>query len=387
MRHAGLAALARRPRSAEELGSLMPINKRGPKSWQVKVRSHAGTWWTITVHSRTEAERTEREMFTAKDRGETWVHPRYRQGWLTVREACEVFMVAQRGRLSTRTYLRYARELEDFTVWGESQFRPFLMSRFGRPLLRRYYAHLSGDKSGRWGRKRTVKTSNKILQTVQILWKWAYEHDDELGWEGLIPRSRRLELPTPMQRITVAPTWGEMDDLIGELEGLEWARRAAWIQRFTALRIGEVMGLTWAAVHLQERQLFVAPEISKGGYSGRILPLSDHLIEELKRWPRTEGPLCGPIVERLRDTSRPARAYSRAWMRAQVRELAWKRQPTHALRKGVISGLRGLGADGDAVELFAGHKLAGVKVSYLDHEIAFNLRAVVDLIPAVGESA
>lgn len=71
-----------------------------------------------------------------------------------------------------------------------------------------------------------------------------------------------------------------------------------------------------------------------------------------------------------------------AWKRAGVREVAWKGQPHQRFRKGFRSGLKRLGADGEAVEYLIGHYLGLVTV-YTDPEF-LPLREAVDLIPPLA---
>lgn len=360
----------------------MGVYRIGSK-WQAKLRSWDGRWWSIVCTRKADAEKHEREMHAAKERGETWVHPRNRQVRLTLRKGGEEFILAQETRLRSRTMERYRRELENFVCWCEDQGLEDVGG-LSRPLLRRYYKHLLA--TGRWGRPRQPQSANKILQCLGVWWEWLYDHDDELGHEDAVPRPRKVEVYAVAAPVTVAPTWSEMDDLIMELESVEWARRAAWLQRFTALRIGETLGVTWGAVNLDTRQIRIDAEISKGGYGGRVLPISTALLEEIERWPRGSADtlVCATSTS-TRNSSRPARVYRTAWKRAGVRREAWDGQPTHSVRKGVYSGLLGEGAHPDAVEALAGHSFSASRRPYMDAEIAFKLADVVEMIPRVGE--
>lgn len=360
----------------------MGVYKVG-KKWQAKRRSHTGEWWSILCARKADAQAHDRDMQIARDTGKPWIHPRDRQVRLTLRRMGEEFILAQQTRLRPRTMHRYRRELESFVSWAEDQGKGDAGA-LSRSLLRRYYRHLC--TSGRWGRARKPQTANKIMRCLHTWWTWAYEHDDELGAEDGIPRPRRIELFAVAPPVTVAPTWSEMDDLIGELEHVEWARRAAWIQRFTAMRIGAVMQLSWQAIDFEADQIRIAPEISKGGYGGRVLPIAKALRAEMERWPvgAPESYVCA-ASDSTRATSRPARIYRAAWERSGVRRAVWHRQPTHSVRKGVYSGLLGEGAHPDAVDALAGHSLGASRRPYLDAEIAFRLVELVERIPKVGE--
>lgn len=363
----------------------MAIVKRGDR-YQVKVRGLQGEWWTQTVGTRRDAEHVEREMESARARGEAWLHPRARQPErLTLRVVAETFIDAQRARLARRTLVRYGSELEHFTQWAEGRGKGFVTD-FSRPLLRDYLEHVTHSRS--WGGDRKPATVVKHMKTVQVFWAWADDAADDYGWT--VPRARRIDLPTLGATVAVAPSWAEMDDMIGALDDARdrfrqpWAWRAAVIQRFTGGRIGEVLTLRWSDVDTEGRKLLFRTENTKGGYGGREVPLSCHLVPLLKAWERWDEWVVGERASRHGDNSRPARVMSTAWRTAGVREAAWIGHPTHALRKGVVSGLIRRGANRDAVEVLVGHSLGAVRGAYLDPRVALDLSVAVDLIPAMG---
>ena len=115
--------------------------------------------------------------------------------------------------------------------------------------------------------------------------------------------------------------------------------------------------LKWADFDLGTATLRVRGELGKTPQErmGRIVPISDHLVAELKTWkpmPDRKGWVidCGREANGARAREARARDMMRAWKRARVREDAWKQRPHHAFRKGVRSGLKRLGADDMAVE-------------------------------------
>ncbi|MCB9797171.1 MAG: tyrosine-type recombinase/integrase [Alphaproteobacteria bacterium] len=97
---------------------------------------------------------------------------------------------------------------------------------------------------------------------------------------------------------------------------MERARRAAWIQRFTALRISEALQLRWEDVDLDRAELMVRTETSKGGYFGRVLPMSAFLVAEMRGWSRSDAVVCTEMGFRARTGSRPARVFTTACRRA-----------------------------------------------------------------------
>ena len=150
--------------------------------------------------------------------------------------------------------------------------------------------------------------------------------------------------------------------------------RLACLQRFTGCRITETTLLEWTDYDEQRALLRLRPETTKGGYGGREIPVSPHLAVMLASWPRVNERVAG-------FQGRPqAMVFTRAWTRSGVRPEVWQHQPSHAIRKGVVTGLLALGASADAVEVLVGHQLDAVRNAYVDQD-ALNLRSVVELIP------
>jgi integrase len=175
-----------------------------------------------------------------------------------------------------------------------------------------------------------------------------------------------------------------MDAMISQLE--DWAYRLAVLQRSCGSRLRETLLLQWTDLDLDARRLTFRPETTKGGYGGRVLPIPRHLAAELAGWPTRAagGSVVSPPAAELGARGHAGRSISRAWARAGIRREAWWSHPTHALRKGWVSGLLALGADRDAVEVLAGHSLGRVRDSYVDPAVALSLRATMDLVPEPG---
>ncbi|MCB9797852.1 MAG: tyrosine-type recombinase/integrase, partial [Alphaproteobacteria bacterium] len=268
-----------------------------------------------------------------------------------------------------------------FVRWAEKRHgRTVKADVLSRRLLREYFEHLSSSDS-RHKRPRALSTCQRNLTCIFTAWSWCYERDDELNggaWKDQIPRPRKPNLPRAGTHMTVrAPTWKEMDRLIGELEG--WGRKLAILQRCAGLRRGAALALTWADVDLEHGWLALRAEITKGGYGGRSVPLAPVLTQELKRWGPDEGLILADAPTG-RALERRLRCFGQAWKRAGVDPRVWEKRPTHSLRKGFASGLRELGAQPDAVEVLLGHSLGNSRGAYIDH-VALKLREAVALVP------
>ena len=281
------------------------------------------------------------------------------------------------------TVRRHACCLEMFRKWLSTSGRGVDPSVLSKKMLADFYSHLLA--TGRHSRGRKPETSQKVVSSVEIFWKWAYQQED---YGEVIPRPRHLPFARPPRTPTVAPTWEEMDRCVAACSG--WHRQLAVLLRFTGLRVQQAMLLRWEDFDLRSATLKVRGELGKTPQerSGRIVPISEHLVEEVKAMaplPERRGFVvrCGRRANGPRAREARARDMGRAWKRAGVREEAWKQRPHHAYRKGVRSGLKRLDADDMAVEFLLGHNL-GIAGVYTDPE-AMPLREAVNLIPPLTQ--
>lgn len=237
-----------------------------------------------------------------------------------------------------------------------------------RDMLTGYYAHL---EFGRHVARRSATTKRRIVEKVEIAWRWLADTE----WHPDVPRPKRIEMPRTPPCAIQAPTWEEMDAAVKACRH-EGPLRLTTLLRYTGLRVGQAMALTWADVDLKHGTLTIAPH---KGLPGFFQPMSPHLVEEMAKWGTREGHVI---------TWRPVRQYreravAAAWADAGVREVVWKRRQDQAFRRGVVSGLARAGVDREAAELFVGHAVAGVRAHYLDRE-AVPLRAAAAAIPKIG---
>lgn len=263
-------------------------------------------------------------------------------------------------------------------------FRRFLKGRgaltvadFSRQLMTDFNAWLARPENSRHGKKaRSPETVIKNTSIVQRLWQWAYDRDDH----GMVPPPKRLKMPSAPGRVTVAPTWAEMDACIAAC-ATEWHRQLAILMRFTGLRVNQAMGLKWSDFDFERATLTVRGELGKTAQEmrGRVVPISPHLSALMQHWADDGGYVVkSKRMGKGRERTARARDMARAWARAGVRAAAWF-QPNHAFRKGFVSGLKRAGADTDAVEVLVGHSL-GLRGVYTDAD-AIPLRTAVALIP------
>lgn len=243
---------------------------------------------------------------------------------------------------------------------------------------------------------RTLTTVVKRAQAIRLAWEWLWEADGEdRAWLSTPPRriqTRKSPPPSP-----IAPTWAEMDACVNACEHnnrhAPWLRPFALVLRFTGLRRSEVLLLEWKDIDLASNTMRLRADTTKGGYSGRRLPISPLLGEMLRGWQagrQGEWVVDAPEKERLAATSdgrgHVDRNIKRAWVRAGVREDAWRGQPCHAFRKGFQTNLEIPGVRREVTEYPVGHQPVGTGARhYLDAERALwsELCSAVVSIPVV----
>ena len=249
-----------------------------------------------------------------------------------------------------------------------------------RASLGDYYQHLMEDREVKIG------TARQRVEHVQAFWRWAYDHDD---YGEIMPRPRKLDMPDQLPRMTIAPTFAELDACIAAAH-LDWHRRCLVIMRFTGLRVAQAVALQWDDFDPKALTLTVRPELgkSKRERAGRRIPYSALLRDEMLTWA---GARTGTVVPRRNDRSFVSRT-RQAWERAEVRKEVWdasgdfKGQPNHAFRKGFQTELLARGAFPVAVDILLGHQLANTRDPYVDPTALPQLRAAVDLIPPIASA-
>ena len=323
------------------------------------------------------AEELRKQVERCEALGTRW-EPRTSRSEPTLEEAIAAYLKEQGRALVRRTTATYGERLLIFLRFLRLKYPrgPIYLDVLDKQLLGDFW---DASAVGLHGNPRSIATRNKLVQNVQRWWKWCY--DDE-RFEEWTPRPRTIKLSQPRSLPTTAPTWAQMDAVVGACTA--WRRQLALTLRFTGLRVGQVMRLRWADIDLPNMMLRVRPELGKTQQEkrGRVVPLSEHFVEEITGWGIREGWLVkeGPNVK---DRSRAARAemMKRAWLRAGVPQEVWKQRPQHAFRKGFVTNLRQAGADHGSVEFLVGHD-PGITGVYTAGR-ALKLREAVDLIPPV----
>jgi len=353
------------------------ISPRPSGKYQVRWTDPDGRVHARTVRTRRVAELLRREVEDFVSLGRRW-EPRDAGPVPDLRVISQQYIKACALRLRPRTLHRYAENLEVFLRFvGECQGSPpHRATLLSKPLLEDYYSWLQEPQNGLHGRQRKPDTARKIVEVAQLMWKWAEDSD---RWPEQVPRPRTIDMLRARPRQVKAPTWDQMDRCIAASSG--WQQKLLTVLRFTGLRVGETMLLTWDDIDMERQELFISASISKNKEE-RAIRISPLLVGELAGWGVRRGYLVpSPRAKGPRYRQPRPRDAARAWDRAGVHERLWKQAPHHAFRKGFKSEMLHAGAPADAVDFLQGHVTRGGRGRYIDMERAFDWDEVLDLVP------
>jgi integrase len=356
------------------------IVRRGD-SWCVRWREggRGSQARQISVSSEQYAIRLKDEIEEALERYGRY-EPARPVGPTPLRVALDAFIADSARRHRPRTTQRYAQHLVQFRTWcGESA----TVGQLSWDLLSDYHLHLSNPATGRHLHARSPETVRKHIECLELFWQWAWTRQARKVFQG-VPQPDSLELQREAAPRKVAPSWAQMDAMIGCSDG--WQHDLYVVLRCTGLRVDQALRLQWDDLRL-DRDVPVAhirPELgkTKSERRGRWVPLAPVLVQVLAGWGRREGPLL--TCDRKKREAR-ARDAQRAWQRAGVDCAVWEGCAHHAFRAGFQSALKRDGADTEAVEYLVGHSLGDVRERYLDPE-ALPLVTAVRLVPPIGET-
>lgn len=339
-----------------------------------------------TPHARTCAtEKAARELCRAvqfaEDTGKRWTdHDEGTPQAPTLRAVSAAWITACERRLAPRTVTNRAQHVDAFLIWYGLAADP---SRLSRLTMETYWDHVRTPATGRYIHRRTETTARKHVETIHLLWAWAYGREE---YEPFIPRPRPMDLPRkPAKTPRAAPTWAQMDAAISACDS--WRRCALIVMRCTGLRVQQVMGLRWEDLDTQTGLLTIRGELGKPGSerTGRIIPVAPVLLAEwragdLASWDDAAWIVPCPHAHRLMR----ARDVALVWKWASVSESAWKGRPDHAFRAGFQTELAAMGVARESREYLVGHAQPGQDVSYIEAVRGLRLVETVAKIPALA---
>lgn len=303
-----------------------------------------------------------REIESAQALGSAWVDERQvpkatlgsiSAGWITA---------SQHRAADTGKYR--ASLLQKFIDWaGEDE----PVTKLSAPLLLAYAA---------WLPTAGVRSVARYVGTVEQVWAWAANKADRFPG---VPSPVRVtgndnEIPHAVSPVAVdTPTWEDVDRMIHALtpEGSpsgcgqghgyrpQWAlhRRVALFQRYSGLRVSQILSLTWDDLDLRKQALTLRSTAkgAKNQRRTRVVPLHPALVELLGDWAGEPGAVFARIATKGARRGQPvvptngevAEVFTGAWQRAGIEESKWgaverlKARPTNAIRARWKSTLAG----------------------------------------------
>lgn len=260
-----------------------------------------------------------------------------------------------------------------------------------------------------WMRLKDKYAPGTIYQTLAAvidMWTWA---GDQPEWSDLIPRppyNKSTVMPTPpcYEAPEAVATMAEADACLRQIR-FPMPRRMATIMRYTGLRIEQA-----ASIHREDIDIVGATVLIRKGKSQREqalmrrVPVSRHLIEDLRAWLVTvppTGPLFPDLRAKLPDgTALPMVGYrnntkyvSEAWAAAteggEARREVWapltrkKHRPDHAFRAAFQAVLQENGIGDNVIEWLVGHAPSTTRGKHYTRPAATALEKAVASMPPV----
>lgn len=354
------------------------IRKRGRK-YQIRYRTLEGVETSVSAPDHATAKRLKAEIDRCEALGVEWSRPGNDADQPSLAQVFQAYLDEEARRLAPATLRVYTLWLTDFLDHLRAQ----------KPRGRLCPSMLTSEALGGFFDSLTTyspSSAAKVVRRVTGVWEWAFRRNRRFG--NSIPLPEAISLPETRTVLRPwAPSWALADQLIETAWGMgaPWYGDLMAVQRYTGLRCSQVMRLRVSDFDLDALRLHIRPALGKtrAERKGRLIPISPHLAELVESWGRT-----GYLIDCGRAKSRKVRNESLRlrWERVGVKG-ADLRQPTHALRKMVVSELRKAGADETAIKHLVGHRLDITGDVYTTSQALMPLmEQAVSLIPKIGAS-
>jgi integrase len=309
-------------------------------------------------------------------------------------DLCLDYLKLEIGRVCTEsTLVKYSGMLDRFLAFiGDDGATVGMLS---ADLLARWDVAISERGAGQG----TRDSNTRLVHAM-----WGFAAGRPRTYHG-VPPVESWTLRTAPRPRTIAPTWAELDACLRHLKAAVdgnakrgrtnrsaiAALRVGVLCRYTGLRVRQAQSLLWSDFELTTGMLLVREgKTARETAMRREIPISAHLIKELRAWPMDHENPAPPVrTDSIREKT--AAAWSLATQEGAVREDVWrmterngrKNDPViHCFRKAFVSGLKIAGADDEAVEYLVGHA-PGLRGHYVD-PAALPLKEAVALVPPVA---
>lgn len=355
------------------------IEKRGER-WRVRWRDPDGTARSKSCGSLASARELRREVEDHESRGRIW-RPETPQRVPQLADLADAWLrdLRRLGR-APGTISRAYWALTGFTRWLEAErIEPDARALRYR-TIEQYDIHL--EQLGR-----TTWTRRASGWAIRGMWTHACRHPE---WRGLVEAVEAPTMPSVTPRFVVAPTWADLDAVVeaaqerpGRSRHQDWLWRTAVLLRATGWRVGQILGLTFGDVDLELGLITCRTGKSRQERRGRVVPAPTWLLPIIREWSQGRAP--DDLIQGLPSATRHrvSDRLTRCWRDTGAAPELYQNRPAHAFRVGLVSELAAARAPTEAVELYVGHAVAGVRRHYLDTS-RVDLVEVASKIPPIG---
>ena len=249
---------------------------------------------------------------------------------------------------------RYEREISS-SKKGHLQEKKRIRTWKSHPLAKRFLASIQGKDIAAWrdARIKSGSSANTVRLDLAIISHLFEIARKEWGMEGLKNPVKSIRLPSPPSGRDRRLQPGELEKLLECL-----SEEMGQVVRFaleTAMRRGELAGMTWDMVDLKKRTVTLPETKTKNGQK-RIVPLSSVAVTILKERLNTRR-IDGKVWNIGLDTI--SQDFARACHKANISDLHF-----HDLRHEATSRLFEKGFDTMEVRTITGHKTLQMLARY-----------------------
>ena len=355
-------------------------------------------------------KKAERLWYSPKQRKKLAAEVRLQQDGPTVEEALDAWLVHhldRAGDTQTNTFKSYDNAVRLFCRCLEEMGRGPAEVRCGElddEDIRAFVGWLRDPNTAQRGQKRADSTVEFYTSAVLSGLRWTASHRHYSGdWHAPdLPADIEWE-PRPITRIPSLHLTARV-----ALEAKGWLQQALTLAYYAGLRASQVMGLRWGDVNLITGDLHFPGHLGKSKQErrGRRVPMSPHLITDLRRWAAEDEidldavePAAGQfIVNVARSTGGPRTKLGRE-LRSTTVKRVWKdlrlwdptyNQPIHCFRAALANGLILRGVKVAAVSHLLGHSLGFFTVERYtepDEALRPDMLTAVRMIPSLEVAA
>jgi Phage integrase SAM-like domain len=169
------------------------VQRRPSGKYQVRWHDPDGRERGKTFPTRKHAHAFQVEVEACTALGQSWL-PAEARDVPDLEDVITRYLEHRSHRLRATTVRRYTENLDLFRRFLRSK-RPsgaLPANLLTRPLLEDFYVWLMRPETSHIGRARSKDTARKLVEVVQLMWRWAEESE---RWPNRVARPRRIEMP------------------------------------------------------------------------------------------------------------------------------------------------------------------------------------------------